>query len=479
MRWTIAQVAGALGVGAGTGLDPVARVAGVSIDSRTLCRGELFVAIHGPRHDGHDHVAIALDQGALAVVVAEREAHRFGEGIRNRSIIVGDTFEALKQLARAVRKAWGGKIAGVTGSVGKTTTKEMLAALLGAKLRVLKSEGNLNNEYGLPLTLFRLEETHQAAVLEMGMSRRGELARLAAIARPDVGVVTRVSPAHLEFFASVDEIALAKRELIEGLNGHDSTAVLNADDPRVSAFGAFAPGRVLTYGIDAPAFFSAAAIEDRGALGSAFDYVSPEGRVRLELPVAGRHAIYNALAALAAASVWNIGAAEAQSVFRTLRVPAMRGELLRFSNGAALINDSYNSSPAALDAMVAVLAATPNFQRRILAAGEMRELGVTSPVLHREAGVFTAKTGKVDWVIGVAGDAKEIVEGAVAAGVPREQTKFFASSEEAATFLVDFLTAGDVLLVKGSRGVQMERIVESLLARHAAAVEIPRQEVRR
>jgi UDP-N-acetylmuramoyl-tripeptide--D-alanyl-D-alanine ligase len=391
---------------------------------------------------------------------------------------VADTFDALKQLARAVREAWGGKIAGITGSVGKTTTKEILAALLGAKLRVLKSEGNFNNEYGLPLTLFRLEETHQAAVLEMGMSRRGELSRLAVIARPDVGVVTRVAPAHLEFFASVDEIALAKRELIEGLNGRESTAVLNADDPRVAAFGAFAPGRVLTYGIDAPAFFSAAAIEDRGALGSAFDYVSPEGRVRLELPVPGRHAIYNALAALAAASVWNIGAAEAQSVFRTLRVPAMRGELLRFSNGAALINDSYNSSPAALHAMVSVLAATPNFHRRILAAGEMRELGAASPALHREAGIFTAKTGKVDWVIGVEGNAEQIVEGAVSAGVPRAHTRFFASSDEAAKFLEEFITTGDMLLVKGSRGVKMERIVEALLTRYAAAGEAPRQEVR-
>ncbi len=416
--------------------------------------------------------------GALAVVVAQSQIGRYGEGVRNRSIVVGDTFEALKQLARAVREAWGGKIAGVTGSVGKTTTKEILAALLGAKLRVLKSEGNFNNEYGLPLTLFRLEETHQAAVLEMGMSRRGELARLAAIARPDVGVVTRVAPAHLEFFASVDEIALAKRELIEGLNGRDSTAVLNADDPRVAAFGAFAPGRVVTYGIDAPAFFSAAAIEDRGALGSAFDYVSPEGRVRLELPVPGRHAIYNALAALAAASVWNIGAAEAQSVFRTLRVPSMRGELLRFSNGAALINDSYNSSPAALHAMVSVLAATPNFRRRILAAGEMRELGVASPVLHREAGIFTAKTGNVDWVIGVEGNAEQIVEGAVSAGIPRAQTRFFSSSDEAAKFLEEFFAKGDVLLVKGSRGVKMERIVEALIARYAAPGEVPHHEVR-
>ena len=268
MRWTIAQVASALGTRPGAELDPLARVAGVSIDSRTIRAGELFIAIHGPSHDGHDHVASALERGAIAAVVAEAQLPRYAVPVGGRCLKVADTFEALKQLARAVREAWGGKIAGVTGSVGKTTTKEILAALLGAKLRVLKSEGNLNNEYGLPLTLFRLEETHQAAVLEMGMSRRGELARLAAIARPDVGVVTRVAPAHLEFFSSVDEIALAKRELIEGLNGRESTAVLNADDARVAAFGAVAPGRVLTYGIEKPAFFMAQEIEDRGALGA-------------------------------------------------------------------------------------------------------------------------------------------------------------------------------------------------------------------
>jgi UDP-N-acetylmuramoyl-tripeptide--D-alanyl-D-alanine ligase len=478
MRWTIAQVAGALGVAAGPGLDPVARLAGVSIDSRTVRPGELFVAIHGPSHNGHDYVVAALERGALAALVGEREARRYDGAIRSRCLVVADTFEALKELARAVRESWGGKIAGITGSVGKTTTKEILAALLGAKLRVLKSEGNFNNEYGLPLTLFRLDESHQAAVLEMGMSRRGELSRLAAIARPDVGVVTRVAPAHLEFFSSVEEIALAKRELIEGLNGSDSTAVLNADDPRVAAFGAFAPGRVVTYGIESSAFFSAAAIEDRGAAGSAFDYLSPEGRVRLELPVPGRHAIYNALAALAAASVWNIGAAEAQKVFPAMRVPAMRGELLRFSNGAALINDSYNSSPAALHAMIAVLAGTGGFRRRILAAGEMRELGTSSPELHREAGAYAAKTGKVDWLIGVAGDAEQIVEGAVAAGLPRAQTGFFSSSEEAAKFLDEFLSPGDVLLVKGSRGVKMERIVDALLARYAAAGEFAPQEVK-
>jgi UDP-N-acetylmuramoyl-tripeptide--D-alanyl-D-alanine ligase len=468
MRWTIAQVVDVLVARTGAGLDPVARLAGVSIDSRTARVGELFIAIHGPSHDGHDHVAGAFERGALAALVAAAKVEQFPDAIRAKCIVVDDTFIALKRFARAVREAWGGKIAGVTGSVGKTTTKEILAALLGARFRVLKSEGNFNNEYGLPLTLFKLDETHQAVVLEMGMSRRGELARLAEIARPDVGVVTRVSPAHLEFFSSVDEIAVAKRELIEGLNGKDSTAVLNADDPRVAAFGTFAPGRVLTYGIEQPAFFTAESIEDRGALGTTFEYVSPEGRVRLDLALPGRHVIANALASLAAASVWGIGIAEAQAVLPKLRPPAMRGELLQFSNGAALINDSYNSSPAALQAMTALLAATPGFRRRILAAGEMRELGETSAELHREAGAYAAKTGMVDWIIGVEGNASKLLEGAASAGIPRDHLKFFSSSEQAAQFLQKEIRPGDLLLVKGSRGVKMERIVEALLAQHGA-----------
>src|SRR5246127_240551 len=471
MRWTLLQISEPMLAALGARVDPVARVAGVSIDSRTIRAGELFFAIHGPRHDGHDHVAAALEGGALAAVVAESRARQFPDALRASCLIVDDTLRGLHRLATAVRVAWGKKIAGVTGSVGKTTTKEILAALLGAKLRVLKSEGNFNNAYGLPLTLFRLEEQDDAAVLEMGMSRRYELQELAAIAQPDGGVVTRVAPAHLEFFASVEEIALAKRELIEGLNGRDSVAVLNADDPLVAAFASHAPGRVLTYGIENGADYHAEAIEDRGALGSAFVLVIKGKRSRLELSLPGRHVISNALGALAAASVWGIGAGEAQSVFRTLHAPAMRGELLSFSNGAALINDSYNSSPAALHAMIKVLAATPNYRRRILAAGEMRELGATSPQLHREAGKFAAQTGKIDWIVGVGGGAAQVVEGAVAAGVPRSQTKVFNSSEDAAKFLVDFVAPGDLLLVKGSRGVKMERIVESLLAIHAPDLE--------
>ncbi len=471
MRWTLLQISEPMLANIGTRLDAMARVAGYSIDSRTIRAGELFFAIHGPRHDGHDHVAAALERGALAAVVAESRARQFPDTLRGSCLVVDDTLVALHQLARAMRDSWGKKIAGVTGSVGKTTTKEILAALLGAKLRILKSEGNFNNAYGLPLTLFRLEAEHDAAVLEMGMSRRYELQELAAIAKPDVGVVTRVAPAHLEFFASVEEIALAKRELIEGLNGPDSVAVLNADDPLVAAFASHAPGRVLTYGIENAADYRAEAIEDRGALGSAFVLVENGRRTRLELALPGRHVISNALGALAAASVCGIGAAEAQNVFRTLHAPAMRGELLSFSNGAALINDSYNSSPAALHAMIKVLAATPNYRRRILAAGEMRELGATSPQLHREAGKLAAQTGKIDWIIGVEGDAAQIVEGAVAAGIPRSQTKVFNSSEDAAKFLADFVAPGDLLLVKGSRGVKMERIVESLLAIHAPDLE--------
>jgi UDP-N-acetylmuramoyl-tripeptide--D-alanyl-D-alanine ligase len=467
MRWTLLQISEPILAAPGEKLDPLARVAGVSIDSRTIRSGELFIAIHGPRHDGHDHVAEALGRGAVAAVVAESRARKFPDELRAFCLVVDDTLPALHQLARAVRTHWGKKIAGVTGSVGKTTTKEILAALLGAKLRALKSEGNLNNAYGLPLTLFRLEEEHDAAVLEMGMSRRCELQELASIARPDVGVVTRVAPAHLEFFSSVEEIALAKRELIEGLNGPDSVAVLNVDDPLVAAFASHAPGRVLTYGVENRADFRAEAIEDRGALGSTFVLVTNRKRFRLELALAGRHVVSNALAALAAASVWGIGDAEAQAVFRSLQPPAMRGELLRFSNGAAVINDSYNSSPAALHAMIDVLAATPGYRRRILAAGEMRELGQTSPQLHREAGQFAAKTGKVDWVIGVEGDAAGLVEGAVALGVPRAQTKFFASSEEAAKFVADLMVPGDLLLVKGSRGVKMERVVDAVLAVYA------------
>ncbi len=466
MRWTVKQVVDAVAGKQGSGIDALARVASVSIDSRTLRRGELFIAISGPRNDGHDYVDAVLEAGAVAALVAEPLVSRYPGWMQDRCITVPNTLEALHNLARAVRKDWGKKICGITGSVGKTTTKEILAALLGSKLRVLKSEGNFNNEFGLPLTIFRLDETHDVAVLEMGMSYPGELRRLAAIAMPDVAIELRVTPAHLLNFSSVDEIALAKRELVEGLNGPNSVAVLNADDPRVAAMAAQAPGRVIFYGIDKPAEYNAVDIEDRGALGSAFTLVHNGKRSRIEMSLPGRHVVLNALAAIAAASLWNIGIAEAQAVLPTMRTPSMRGELIQFTNGFALINDSYNSSPAALQAMTALLAATPGFKRRILAAGEMRELGPSSKQLHREGGEFAARMGKIDFVIGVQGDAAALVEGAVT-GMARENTRFFASPSAAAEFLGKFVQPGDLLLVKGSRSVKMEQIVDALIAQFA------------
>ncbi len=469
MRWTVEEVARALGVRPPGGVDPLARLAGVSINSRAMARGELFVAIHGPRHDGHSFVVAALEGGALAGVVAQDRLSGYAEPYRSKLLSVPDTLAALQGLAQAVRTGWGRRLAAVTGSAGKTTTKEILAALLAARFRVLKSEGNLNNEYGLPLQLLRLDEADEAAVVELGMSHAGELKRLAEIARPNVGVVTRVAPVHLEFFASVEEIALAKRELIEGLAGRDSVAVLNADDKLVARFAEVAPGRVVTFGVAERADFRAENIQDRGLDGTEFDFLGREGRARLSLPLAGRHNISNALAALAAASVWGVGAAEAREIFPKLEATGMRGRVLQYDAGFTVINDCYNSNPVALGVMIELLTSTPASGRHVVAAGEMLELGPASAELHREAGRAAAATGKLDWIIGVQGDAESFVRGAVEAGHPAAQTKFCASSAEAGAFVGNLVERGDVLLVKGSRGVKMERIVEALDSSFARA----------
>jgi UDP-N-acetylmuramoyl-tripeptide--D-alanyl-D-alanine ligase len=518
MRWTVQQVADALGVAAPAGVDAVAGVAGVSIDSRTVGTGELFIAIHGARHDGHAYVSAAIGRGAVAAVVARAHVVDYAEPVRKKLIAVDGTLAALQRLGWTARNEWralGGRrrLAGITGSTGKTTTKEILAALLGARCRVLKNEGNLNNEYGVPLTLLRLEEEHDAAVIELGMSHRGEIAQLAKICEPEVGVVTLVAPVHLEFFASLEEIALAKRELIENLasprgpssklgtggslgarSDDSSVAVLNADDARVMKFAEAFRGRVLTFGISASADFRGENIEERGAEGSAFDFVArprggslgartnkeagkmgrskqrpyTEDRTRLELPLVGRHNVMNALAALAAASVWGVGAEEAKRVFPKLAPAAMRGEVLKFQDGFTVINDCYNSNPVALASMIGLLASTSGYRRRILAAGEMLELGAESARLHREAGALAAAKG-IDWIFGVQGMAEEIVRGAEAADRPTSHARFFSNVEEAAAFLRDFVEPGDVVLVKGSRGVKMERIVAALEGKFSIA----------
>src|ERR1700685_3939535 len=447
MRWTASQIAATLGVAAPAGLPPGTELVGVSIDSRTVAPGELFVAIHGPRHDGHDHLAGAFERGALAAIVAREKVANLSPEIQRRAFAVDDTLAALPRRAARACEIWrarkpGRRIGAVAGSVGKTTTKEILAALVGARLRVLKTQGNLNNEYGLPLTLLQLDDQHDAAVIEMGMSHRGELARLARIAPPDVGVITRIAVEHLEFFSSIDEIALAERELIENLAWPHATAVLNADDERVARFTEVARGPVLWFstsggtgtgaragsglgdrGGAASAEFRAEKIEERGVNGSAFDFVSPTGRARLKLPLSGRHNVMNAVAALAAASVWGIGADDALRVFPHLQPADKRGEVVKFAEGFTVINDSYNSSPTALNALAELLAATPGFSRRLLAAGEMRELGDSAPELHRECGRFVAGLRKIDWIIGVQGPAEEFVKAAIAAGHPADRAK--------------------------------------------------------
>src|SRR6202030_1796799 len=278
MRWRVAEVAEALGVTVPAGLDPMAGVAGVSIDSRTVQPGELFIAIRGPRHDGHGFVAGALAGGAAAGVVAGERASEYTPEIRGKLFVIEDTLSGLHRLATRACEIWRKakperKIGGVAGSIGKTTTKEIFAALVGARFRVLKTQGNLNNEYGLPLTLLQVDDQYDAVVVEMGMSHPGELARLAQIAPPDVGVITRVAVEHLEFFSSIDEIALAERELIENLAWPGATAVLNADDGRVVRFADVARGSVTWFGTSARAQFRAENVQERGVEGSVFDFI--------------------------------------------------------------------------------------------------------------------------------------------------------------------------------------------------------------
>jgi UDP-N-acetylmuramoyl-tripeptide--D-alanyl-D-alanine ligase len=471
MQWTVLQAADALGVRAPSGLDPMARLAGVSIDSRTVGTGELFIAIHGPRHDGHAFIATALAAGATAGLVARARLAEYPQEIQAKLFAVDDPLAALQRLAAHAcetwRKAKQGRLVGaVAGSVGKTTTKEILAALVASRFRVLKTQGNLNNEYGLPLTLLRLDANYDAAVLELGMSHRGELAHLTKIALPDVGVITRVAVEHLEFFASLDEIALAERELIENLPWPNATAVLNIDDERVARFTNVARGRVITFGTRPGADFRAQNIEERGLEGSSFDFVWRGGRAPLDLPLIGRHNVMNALGALAGASVWGIDAADAQRVFPSLKPTDKRGEVVRFEDGFTVINDSYNSSPSALAAMTELLVCTPGYSRRIFAAGEMLELGESSAELHRECGRAAAKQSEIDWIIGVRGYAAEFIHAAIEGGHPKDRTRYFETSDEAAQFLKTFVAPGDLLLLKGSRGVRMERILEAIDAEH-------------
>ncbi len=449
MKLTISKIAEFISATGGFPGEEV--VQGYSIDSRTIRSGELFFAVKGERLDGHDYVTAALQKGAAAAVIQTSELHRYPN--ENRLLSVEDTLVALQTLATAVRKVWGKPLVGVTGSAGKTTTKEAIAHVLAQHFRVLKSEGNFNNHFGLPLMLLKLEPEHDVAVIEMGMSHAGEIRALAKIAQPEIGVVTNVAPVHLEFFDSIKGIARAKYELIESLppNG---TAVLNADDEYVSQFGRGFKGRVITYGTCATADVRAENVRTRGAEGSEFDVVVAGSRELARLPLAGEHNILNALAAVSVGLAQGLKPREAVAALATLAPPDKRGQVLQLGN-ITVINDCYNSNPKALHAMVDALAAM-KAGRRIVVAGEMLELGPAGEEMHRMAGQHIAEK-KIDILVGVRGLAHAMVDGARQTGTRAE---FVATPEEAGEWLASEARDGDVVLLKASRGVKLEKALE-------------------
>ena len=433
---------------------------GYSIDSRSIRKGDLFFAVKGERLDGHDYVAQALENGAIAAVISKEHVPRYAQS--SPLLAVDDTLIALQSLATAVRKMWGKPLIGITGSAGKTTTKEAIAHVLSSKFRVLKSEGNFNNHFGLPLMLLKLEPEHDLAVIEMGMSHAGEIRALAKIAQPEIGVVTNVGPVHLEYFDSISGIARAKYELIESLppNG---TAVLNADDEYVSQFGRDFKGQVVTYGIRSQtAAVRAENIQLQGTEGSSFDIVTLEGRHHASLQLVGEHNILNALAAVAVGVTRGMKLPEAVAALATLPPAEKRGQVLQLGN-ITVVNDCYNSNPKALEAMVHALAGM-KASRHIVVAGEMLELGSAAEQMHRAAGTNVGEN-KVDVLIGVRGLAKAMVESAQKAGTHAE---FVATPEEAGEWLARETRDGDVVLLKASRGVKLEKALETWKSRLTA-----------
>ncbi len=409
--------------------------------------GDLFFALRGPQHDGHEYVQSALEKGASGAVVD----HATGEP---NLLVVGDTLAAMQKLAAWARCRWGGRVVGVTGSAGKTTTKDVIAHLLATEMAVGKTMGNLNNHMGVPLSILRLPDDARVAVLEMGMNHAGEIRQLAQMARPDIGVVTNVGYAHVEAFGSVEAVALAKRELIEELPA-DGVAVLNADDPLVAAFREVHRGHVLTFGFSETADVRAEDVE-LGAAGVRFRC----GGVKFESSIAGRHGLSNLLAGLAVAEIFEIPPERLRDAVRSFVPGKMRGERLEH-NGIVIWNDSYNSNPEAVRAMLDVLRATPA-QRRVAVLGEMLELGQSTEPLHRDIGKYVAMQG-IDVLIGIRGAARFMVDEAVRAGLSDSAAYFFEDAGTAGDFVRGVVRVGDAVLFKGSRGVKVEQALERVL----------------
>ena len=458
------------------------KITGFSIDSRSVGAGELFFALsqqdysragfNGEFVDAHRFISEAFQRGAIAAVARKDRVQGDPEleSLRERLVLVDDAIAALQQLAHGVYEAWNKPVVGITGSAGKTTAKELTAHVLqSAGRRVLKSERNYNNGLGLPLSVLRMvSESHSPdefdlAVLEMGMSSpTHEIRRLCQITPPDVGVELMVAPVHLEYLGTIENVAAAKAELIEGLKP-GGTAVLNADDALVMKMREKHAGKTLTFGIVNRADVSAAEIDTRLLGKISFRLLTPNGEARAQLAMSGQHNLSNALAAATVGVSFGLSAEQIAGALSTARPPKMRGEIVDFAAGFTVIDDSYNSNPRSLLNMVRTMAEARGGRKRLLViAGEMLELGPEEASLHRAAGRDIAETG-VNLLWGVRGLAREIVAGAEQAGL--SQTRFFASSDDAANEIVKEVRDGDLVLVKGSRGVATEKVINALKER--------------
>jgi UDP-N-acetylmuramoyl-tripeptide--D-alanyl-D-alanine ligase len=461
MKLTLAEAA----VGASAVLEAPAsfanagaiRVSGYSIDSRTVGEGDLFFAVRGERLDGHDFIASALARGAAAAVVSRaRVASLPDEVLAAPLLIAEDPLIALQSLAAHVRRQWGRRVVAITGSAGKTTTKEAVATALEAKFNVLKSLGNLNNGFGLPLQLLRLEPEHEIAVIEMGMNHAGEIAALCRIATPDWGVVTNVGTAHIENFAEGQAgIARAKFELVAALPA-SGIAFLNCIDPYVSQFGRDFPGRVVYFG-EGPCADPQITSASEDIEGLHVNYRAGEREGRFTLHLLGQHNATNALAGLAVALEAGVDLDAAVAKLESLTAGDKRGQIVEIA-GAEILNDSYNSNPEALRSMIRTLAARPAKGRRILVAGEMLEQGEHGAELHTACGMAAADAG-LDMVVGVQGNARHIAVAACSGGVA---SLYLQDADAAGRWLAENVSPGDVVLVKGSRGVHLERAIEIL-----------------
>jgi UDP-N-acetylmuramoyl-tripeptide--D-alanyl-D-alanine ligase len=444
--------------------DPARAVDGFSIDSRTLRRGELFIAIRGDRFDGAAFAAESLAGGAGGVMIAQGTDAGVWQGRGGSPIVieVADTTAALQELGRYVRRQSGARVTAITGSAGKTTTKETAAEFLGARYTVYRNRGNLNNHIGLPLSLLDLRARPDVAVVELGMNHAGEISRLVALAEPETRVWTNVGDAHLGFFSGPDAIAEAKAEILEGATSA-SLLVANADDPRVMRHARRFAGRITTFGTADTAEVRAEHIEDLGTAGTRSALTTPAGRADLRVPLVGRGNLLNVLAAAAVALAMEVPLETIVERAAGLRPARHRGEVVELRDGVTLVDDSYNSSPTALRRALDVLAADRGHARRVAVLGEMLELGSFADELHRQCGRAAAAAGVAE-LLAVGGSAAEALAAAARDAGLGGHSRYVATSGEAAGIAAGMLRPGDLVLVKGSRGIRTDVIVDRIAA---------------